>query len=72
MFEGGFFIGSRGGNGSSGSSHEDVYLDNGNVVFSPIDPIHVDENGDVFYSQENKNSYMYSDVDGKIFVKAVI
>ncbi|PAV30183.1 hypothetical protein CIL05_06865 [Virgibacillus profundi] len=66
----GYFLGSASSDGSSGN--EDVAIDsNGNIVFTPVDPIHIDANGNVFYSQENKNAYMYSDSSGNVFVKAV-
>lgn len=51
--------------------HEDVYLDNDSIMFSPLDPIYVDDNENVFFSLENKNAYMFSDVDGRVFVRVV-
>ncbi len=70
MLEGGFFLSRRGSVSGSGG-YEDVYLDDGEVVFSPLDPIYVDEDENVYYSKENKNAYMYTDSNGNVFVKVV-
>lgn len=58
MLQGGFFIS---GKGSSSGNSEDVYLENGNIIFSPTDPIYVDENNNVFFDNKNKNARIYSD-----------
>lgn len=68
MLQGGFFIG---GKGSSNGMSEDVYLENGNIIFSPTDPIYVDENNNVFFDDENKNARIYSD-GTSIYVEKVI
>lgn len=70
MLEGGFFLNGY-GDSSGSSGYEDVYLDNGKIVFSPIDPIYIDDQDNVFFDNENKNSRMY--IDGnKIFVVRVV
>lgn len=68
MLQGGFFL-SGGGDGAGG--HEDVYLDNGEIVFAPVDPIYIDDQGDVFFDNKNKNARMYMD-GNNIFVERVI
>lgn len=50
----------------------DVFMDGEKIIFSPIDPIFVDENNNVYFSSEKKNAYMYSDSNGKVFVKVVV
>lgn len=75
MLQGGFFIGGiGGGNGSGGvgGSSSDVYLDNeGNIIYAPFDPIYIDDNGDIFLSEENKNSRLYIE-DEKIFAERLV
>lgn len=70
MTTNGYFLRSQ-GIVSGGGEDMDVRLNGDRIIFSPIDPIYVDENSNVFYSKENKNSYMYANSDGKIFVKVV-
>lgn len=72
MFTGGYFINKKGiGSGSSHGGHEDVYIEDGDIIFSPVDPIYIDENQNVFFSKGNNNAYMYADNNGKVFVKEV-
>lgn len=70
MLQGGYFIGGVVSGGQS-SEANDVYLENGEIIFSPVDPIRIDDDGSVFFSVGDKNAYMYFDENGKVFVRRV-
>lgn len=70
MLSHGFFLKGYSGKSAIGE-HEDVYVENGSVMFSPLDPIFVDDDGSVFFDTTKKNAYMYADTDGRVFVRVV-
>ena len=70
MLQGGYYIGGIGGLTQSGKS-EDVFLENGKIIFSPVDPIYIDDNGDIFLDNGNKNARIYADAAG-IFIEKVV
>jgi len=67
----GYFIGGVGSNGGSSAGGEDVYLEDGEIVFAPVDPIYIDDNNNVFYDHEDKNSRMFM-IGLDVFVERVI
>ncbi|MBM7598104.1 hypothetical protein JOC34_000461 [Virgibacillus halotolerans] len=66
----GYFLGGF-GSSRTGSGGEDVKLEDGNIIFSPTDPIYIDENDNVYFDEENKNSRMYIE-DNKVYVEQVV
>lgn len=74
MLQGGYFTNLGGSNGSGGSNGltNDIYVDsNGNIIYAPFDPIFVDDNNNVFLSQDEKNAQIFTE-EGKLFVEKVV
>jgi hypothetical protein len=67
----GFFKGIGNISGSSANA-SDIILQNGNVYYSPSDNLYIDENNNVFYSIDNRNSVLVDDSNGNIFARKVI
>lgn len=67
LSKGYFSIGSSG----SGESSSNVSEENGNIIFDPTDPIYIDEQNKVYYSNTERNSVLYLEMD-KIFATKVV
>lgn len=61
MLSNGYFFGGSGSGANIGSNNgeNDVFEKDGNIIFAPTDPIYIDEDNKVFFSNENKNARMY-------------
>lgn len=72
MMGNGYFLGGVGSSGASGGKSEELLLDEkGNIIFAPFDPIYIDENDNVYFDDDNKNSRMYIE-NNKIYVERVV
>lgn len=72
MLQGGFFSLGSSGSGGSGGSSNDIHVDSeGNILYAPFDPIYIDDDNKVFFSQDEKNGRFYLE-DGKIFAERLV
>lgn len=72
MMGNGYFSRYFGGEDTSAGKSEDIVMDSdGNIIYSPIDPIFIDENSEVYFNTENKNAKIYTE-NNEIYVERVI
>lgn len=72
MLGSGYFIGLKGtGAATNTSGSKDLRIDKDeNIVYSPADPIHIDESELVYFNDEEKNAVMYME-GNSVYVEKV-
>lgn len=72
MLGNGYFIGSKGaGTAINDNDSSDLRLNkDGNIVYSPADPIYIDESELVYFNDEEKNAVMYME-GNNVYVERV-
>ncbi|GLO66148.1 hypothetical protein MACH08_19320 [Oceanobacillus kimchii] len=70
MISGGYFIGSN-LSSSSLSGVDEIYEENGSIIYNPTDPIYLDDENNVFFNNDNSNAKLYVE-EMKVYVERVI